>query len=84
MSSHRAELEKLSEKDPEFYKFLKEQDADLLEFDESDVEMNEELGVEEEEGEQEIEEEEEKAIEEEEPEEKVTVRVSFESNNARV
>lgn len=41
MESHRAELEKLSEKDPEFYKFLEEQDADLLEFNESDYEIDE-------------------------------------------
>jgi nucleolar complex protein 2 len=42
MDSHRAELAELSEKDPDFYKFLKEQDADLLEFNESDVEMESE------------------------------------------
>lgn len=41
MQSHRAELEELSSKDPEFYKFLKEQDADLLEFNESDYEIDE-------------------------------------------
>jgi len=39
MQSHRADLEKLSEKDPDFFEFLKEQDADLLEFNESDYEV---------------------------------------------
>lgn len=43
MDTHRSDLEKLAEKDPEFYKFLKEQDADLLEFNESDYEMEEDV-----------------------------------------
>ncbi|KAI6184248.1 Nucleolar complex protein 2-like protein [Aphelenchoides bicaudatus] len=41
MDHHRAELEELQEKDPDFYEFLKEQDADLLDFNESDYEMDE-------------------------------------------
>lgn len=37
-------MEKLQEKDPEFYKFLKENDKELLEFNDSDTgsEMDEE------------------------------------------
>lgn len=33
-ASHKIHLEALAEKDPEFYKYLKEHDAELLEFDE--------------------------------------------------
>ena len=36
--SHKSVLANLESKDPEFFKFLKEQDADLLEFDLSDDE----------------------------------------------
>uniref|UniRef100_A0A0N5AEN2 Nucleolar complex protein 2 homolog n=1 Tax=Syphacia muris TaxID=451379 RepID=A0A0N5AEN2_9BILA len=39
---HKAQLAALAEKDPEFYKFLQEQDADLLEFNESDIDDAEE------------------------------------------
>ena len=35
-SKHKSTLLKLEEKDPEFFKFLKENDEELLEFDESD------------------------------------------------
>jgi len=37
-SKHKSALLKLEEKDPEFFKFLKENDEELLEFDESDGE----------------------------------------------
>ena len=37
-SKHKSTLLKLEEKDPEFFKFLKENDEELLEFDESDDE----------------------------------------------
>ncbi|VDK42340.1 unnamed protein product [Anisakis simplex] len=36
--THKEELEKIAKNDPEFFKFLREQDADLLQFNESDVE----------------------------------------------
>lgn len=41
MENHRAELVSLAEKDPEFFKFLEEQETDLLEFNESDYEADE-------------------------------------------
>ncbi|VDL69906.1 unnamed protein product [Nippostrongylus brasiliensis] len=41
-SKHLQDLEKLKQSDPEFYKFLQEQDADLLQFHASDEEDDEE------------------------------------------
>ncbi|KAL9100198.1 MAG: hypothetical protein Q9163_004404 [Psora crenata] len=35
LKAHKEELEALAEKDPEFYKYLKENDAELLDFDEN-------------------------------------------------
>ncbi|VDO28028.1 unnamed protein product [Haemonchus placei] len=40
-TKHLMDLQKLKESDPEFYKFLQEQDADLLEFHDSDDEEDE-------------------------------------------
>eukprot|EP00899_Mesostigma_viride_P025298 jgi/Mesvir1/5953/Mv00712-RA.1 len=40
-AKHKAELEALKEKDPEFYKYLQEQDKQLLDFNESDEEEEE-------------------------------------------
>ncbi|XAR66259.1 hypothetical protein NMG60_11012425 [Bertholletia excelsa] len=51
---HMQQLERLQEKDPEFYQFLKEYDKDLLEFNDEDIdedvetEMDEEMEEEEE------------------------------------
>jgi hypothetical protein len=39
ISQHKAELEALKKKDPEFYKYLEDYDKELLEFDEEDEEM---------------------------------------------
>ncbi len=38
MASHRVDLEELQKSDPNFYKYLKENDAELLEFGHSDAE----------------------------------------------
>lgn len=43
-SSHRQELEDIAEKDPEFFKFLQQEDADLLDFNDSDVDIDEDAG----------------------------------------
>ncbi|KTW28804.1 hypothetical protein T552_01434 [Pneumocystis carinii B80] len=41
---HKAQLEALKEEDPEFYKYLEEEEAELLEFQDSDIEKIEEEG----------------------------------------
>ncbi|VIO93364.1 conserved hypothetical protein,hypothetical protein [Brugia malayi] len=41
LSNHKKQLGELAEKDPEFFKFLKEQESDLLHFDESDSDVEE-------------------------------------------
>ncbi|VDK83821.1 unnamed protein product [Litomosoides sigmodontis] len=56
-SSHKKQLSELAKKDPKFYKFLKEQESDLLRFDESDSEVEEDPPHEEGDGESEISEE---------------------------
>ncbi|KAI6242909.1 hypothetical protein M3Y99_00200200 [Aphelenchoides fujianensis] len=81
MDKHRKELEKLAKTDPEFYKFLKSEEADLLDFEQSDGEENAE-DVEGEDGEaSELEEEE----EEEEPTEGVQIgrlTIKLQTDNA--
>ncbi|KAL3993987.1 Noc2p family protein [Acanthocheilonema viteae] len=41
LSSYKKQLIELADKDPKFYKFLKEQESDLLHFDESDSDVEE-------------------------------------------
>jgi nucleolar complex protein 2 len=41
MESHKAELEKLKEQDPDFYNYLKQNDQELLEFDPEDMDDDE-------------------------------------------
>jgi nucleolar complex protein 2 len=48
LTAHSKELENLKEKDPEFYKFLKQNDASLLDFAEPEEEDEEEEEEEEE------------------------------------
>eukprot|EP01039_Chlorochromonas_danica_P021577 gene21577-26649_t len=38
LKKHKSELKKLRKQDPEFFEFLQENDADLLEFDDDDAE----------------------------------------------
>ncbi|XP_077967984.1 nucleolar complex protein 2 homolog [Styela clava] len=40
VSSHQKVLDNLQDKDPEFYKFLKQEDGSLLKFDESDFDID--------------------------------------------
>jgi nucleolar complex protein 2 len=69
---HKSDLEKLKESDPEFFKYLQENDKQLLEFDISESEEEEEdEGEEGEEDDEEMEEGEEEE-EEEEPDREVT------------
>ncbi|PUZ38456.1 hypothetical protein GQ55_9G197900 [Panicum hallii var. hallii] len=42
---HVAELKRLSEKDPEFYKYLEENDKGLLEFDDNEIKDAQETGI---------------------------------------
>ena len=41
-TAHTLELSKLAEKDPEFYKYLQENDRELLEFDPNQIDEDEE------------------------------------------
>ena len=41
-ANHKNQLARLQEKDPEFYKFLKENDKELLDFNDSGSEMDDE------------------------------------------
>ncbi|VDN52629.1 unnamed protein product [Dracunculus medinensis] len=38
---YRKQLDSIAEKDPEFFRYLKEQEADLLDFNESDIDLSE-------------------------------------------
>ncbi|GMH21716.1 hypothetical protein Nepgr_023558 [Nepenthes gracilis] len=42
---HMKQLERLKEKDPEFYEFLKEHDRELLEFNDEDIDDDTEFGM---------------------------------------
>ena len=41
--AHKLELEKLAQQDPEFYKYLQENDKELLEFDVNDDDDDDEI-----------------------------------------
>ncbi|XP_027365417.1 nucleolar complex protein 2 homolog isoform X2 [Abrus precatorius] len=41
---HKEQLQKLQQKDPEFYEFLKEHDKELLQFSDDDIDVAEEAG----------------------------------------
>lgn len=49
IDQHKQDMEALKERDPEFYEFLQKEDANLLDFQESDVEFGDDLDDEEDE-----------------------------------